>query len=271
MERVPAFHTLPGPCEFYFVRHGESESNRSGRIQGHSDSPLSAEGRRHAEAAGAWFAGRRIDAILTSPLGRASDTARILAERAHGPEPQIEPDLIELDTGEFSGVAIRDLAKSDPELFQRFRMHSWEVVPGAERIPSLERRALAVWDRLLALAQEGKRRFICVSHGGTMQWLIKATTGFPGQVWMPLVEIANCGIFLFQAESTLPGRIGADQHDLSDASAAAASMDSGGVGALGGAGSAPGYIGTTVDPDELPNGAGHYGIWKLMNLVPYEQ
>ena len=231
MLNVPAFHRLPDPCEFYFVRHGESEGNAGGLIQGHTDSPLSALGREHAEAAGAWFAGRQIDAVLTSPLSRAHETAVAISRAAGTGDPAILRGLIELDTGRYSGGQLKELRMADPQLFARFRQHSWEAVPEAERIDSLHRRAQAVWSRLIELADAGHRRIVCVSHGGMIQWLIKATIGSEEQRWMPLFGVSNCGIFLFRAESTVPE----ENRDV------------------------------PVEP-----GTGYYGVWAHVNLVPYQ-
>ncbi len=230
--RVPAFHTLPHECEFYFVRHGESESNAEGRIQGHSDSPLSELGRSHARAAARWLGTREIDAVLSSPLSRASETALVIADGVGVQAVETMSELIELDTGRFSGKRLRDMATEDEELFRRFRVHSWEAVPDAERIESLQRRARSVWDRLLELAHTGHRRIASVTHGGMIQWLIKATVGSEEQRWMPLFETSNCGIFLFTAQSTMP------------------------------------EPGTADEPPEP--GTGYYGNWKLINYVPYE-
>lgn len=230
--RVPAFHTLPHACEFYFVRHGESESNAEGRIQGHSDSPLSELGRSHAQAAARWLEQREIDAVFSSPLSRASETASVIARGAGIGAVETLEELIELDTGRFSGERLRDLATVDEELFRRFRVHSWEAVPDAERIESLQRRAWSVWDRLIERAHAGGRRIVSVTHGGMIQWLIKATVGADEQRWMPLFETSNCGIFLFAAQSTMP------DPDTGD------------------------------DPPDP--GTGYYGNWKLMNFVPYE-
>ncbi len=231
MPPVPAFHALAAACDFYFVRHGESESNAGGRIQGHTDSPLSELGRRHAEAAAEWFADRNIDAVLSSPLSRAYDTATVIARRCGTSPPERVDELIELETGRYTGLDISDLRSVDEELFARFRVHSWEVVPDAERIESLQRRSATVWTRLIELARAGRRRIVSVSHGGTMQWIIKATMGADGQRWMPIVKASNCGIFLFRAEPTLPP-------DLRD-------------------GGPP-----------LP-GTGYYGVWDLVNHLPY--
>jgi broad specificity phosphatase PhoE len=237
--RPPDFRTLPARCDFYFVRHGESESNADGRIQGHSDSPLSALGEEHAEAAGSWFAERKIDALLTSPLSRARQTAAAIARHTGAAEPEIVRELIELDTGIYSGERLGDLESLDPELYRAFRVHSWEAVPEAERIDSLLRRAGVVWSRLLALATAGRRSIVCVSHGGMIQWLIKATLGAFEQRWMPLFKVSNCGIYQFRAEPAL----------RADESASHAA----------------GHDDTTHEP-----GTGYFGTWVEMNRVPYE-
>lgn len=234
MLSVPDFHTLPESTEFYFVRHGESESNKAGRIQGLSDSPLSETGHAHAEAAGRWFEGKKIDAVLASPLSRAMQTATTICSLASLPAPVADEDLVELDTGSYSGFRLNDLHEHDAELFAQFRIHSWEVVPDAERIQSLQERSERVWSRLIALAHDGHRRILCVSHGGMIQWLLKATIGAPTQRWMPLFPASNCGIFLFRAESTMSPP---DREET---------------------------------PEEHVPGTGYYGVWALVNHVPYE-
>ncbi len=71
-----------GAADLYFLRHGESRGNKDGVIQGRNHSHLTENGREQARAAGAWFRGKSIDIILTSPLARAEQTARIIGETA---------------------------------------------------------------------------------------------------------------------------------------------------------------------------------------------
>ncbi|TFH04732.1 MAG: histidine phosphatase family protein [Spirochaetales bacterium] len=198
----PLFNTLPDKTWFYFVRHGESESNRAGRVQGHSNSSLTDDGIRHAEAAGKWFSDKGIDAFYTSPLDRTRETACIIGDQLRGLELKILDDLIELDTGALSGRRVRDLEFEDPELHRMFSVHSWEVIPGAESIPSLYARALRIWESLILRAQAGARKILCVTHGGTLQWILKSTIAGERHAWMPVFPAHNCGIFLFTAEST---------------------------------------------------------------------
>jgi broad specificity phosphatase PhoE len=202
MSTPPAFRTLTSRSNFYFVRHGESEANRREIIQGHNDSPLSRTGRSHARAAGRWLRDKTVEAVFTSPLSRSLQTAQMIAEITGAPQPALLDDLKELDTGIYSGVNLGTVAKEDPEAFKSFRIHSWEAVEGAERKESLMERALRVWERLIQAANGGTREVVCVTHGGMLQWIIKATMVCDEQRWMPIFGIANCGISHFTAEST---------------------------------------------------------------------
>lgn len=235
MLNVPDFHRLPHSTEFYFVRHGESESNAQGRIQGQSDSPLSDAGREHARAAGEWFVDRGIDAVFASPLSRAMETATTIARIAETPSPVEDPELMEIATGTFSDRRRDELHELDAELYREYRIHSWEVVPDAERIESLQQRAASVWGRLVEAAITGKRHILCVSHGGMIQWMLKATIGATTQRWMPIFPASNCGIFLFRAESTLR------ESDRDNPTST-----------------------------HVP-GTGYHGVWALVNKLPYRR
>ncbi len=202
MSTPPAFRTLTSRTHFYFVRHGESEANRLGIIQGHNNSPLSRTGRSHARAAGRWLHDKEVGMVFSSPLSRSLETANVIAEITGAPQPIVLDDLKELDTGIYSGINLDEAAEEDPEAFKSFLIHSWEAVEGAERKESLLDRALGVWGRLIETSNSGERRVVCVTHGGMLQWIIKATMVCEEQRWMPLFGIANCGISHFTAHST---------------------------------------------------------------------
>lgn len=197
---VPGLRSLEHRVRFYFIRHGESESNKAGVIQGHQNSPLSATGCEHAQAAGRWFADKQINRVFSSPLDRGMQTAATIAAACGISEPEPVAELIEIDTGMFSGKSLATLADDHPNEFGQFQLHSWESVPDAEPIESLRRRAFAVWQHLFAAAHDGTEAMVSVTHGGMLQWLIKATVGHGGGAWMPLFAADNCGIFLFVAD-----------------------------------------------------------------------
>jgi broad specificity phosphatase PhoE len=192
------FSPLPAPTHFFIVRHGRSEANARGIIQGRMDFPLDATGRAQAASVGSWLASEGLDRVLSSPLSRAAETARILASARGLSEPELCPELLECDTGIFSGLTWDELEALHPEVHELFRRSSWEGVPGAERAASLYERAMASWTIMRNAASGGFSRIACVTHAGFIQWLVKATYGC--RAWMPLMETSNCGVFELYVE-----------------------------------------------------------------------
>ncbi len=204
----PSFPTLTAATTFYFVRHGESEANLDGRMQGRTESPLTPAGRAQATRTGSFFRGRGITKLLSSPLGRARETAALLRLGGELPEPEIVPDLQELDLGMFSNLRYEELSTLHPREFRAFQAKSWAAVPDAEPNAELRRRAGRVWAHLIELAQSGHTEILSVSHGGFLQWIIKETFGNGSEDWMPMVEAQNCGIFIFEARPVPPAEPG---------------------------------------------------------------
>jgi broad specificity phosphatase PhoE len=204
---MPDLRAFPGTADLYFIRHGQSESNREGVIQGRLPSRLTEEGRGQARVAGGWFAGKALDLILTSPLARASETADIIGAHS-GVTVLAVQELMEIDTGIFSGLTFFQAEERYPEHWRAFQGQSWEAVPGAEGIEELLQRAEQVWSRLALLAAQGKGRILCVTHGGILQWLIRCTLG--GRTWMPLFGAAgNCCVSHLRVVNT---RLAENQH-----------------------------------------------------------
>ncbi|HEU4807784.1 MAG TPA: histidine phosphatase family protein [Homoserinimonas sp.] len=146
----------------YLVRHGETDWNRARRIQGTTDIQLNETGREQARATGRLLARRHWDGIVTSPLSRAAETARIIAEELGLPEPTILDALAERNYGEAEGL-------TGDELLTRF--------PGDTPVAGREPRS-AVADRvmptLVDLAeQDAERSIIVVSHGGVIRTVLK--------------------------------------------------------------------------------------------------
>jgi len=197
------FSQIDKATRFFIVRHGQSEGNARHLFQGRLDMPLDELGRSQALAAGAWLAAQNVDAVFSSPLARAAETARIAAQACGLGEPRMEPGLVEIDTGLFTGLGFAGSREAYPEIFAQFEGLSWEAVPGAEKAAALYARAMAAWKVLRAEAESGKRAIACFSHGGFIQWLVRATFGCAS--WMPLFSTANCGIFELLVEPGSPG------------------------------------------------------------------
>ena len=137
------------------MRHGETEWNRIGRVQGLSDIPLNETGREQARHAGRRLAAEHCDAVATSPLSRAADTAAIVAAEIGLPEPEVVPALVERNYGEAEGL-------TGAEIDARFG----GVVQARE---SREQVVDRVRPALLALAERHPDgRVLVVSHGGVI-------------------------------------------------------------------------------------------------------
>ncbi|HUW39996.1 MAG TPA: histidine phosphatase family protein [Rectinemataceae bacterium] len=197
------FAPLREETRFYLVRHGQSEGNARRIIQGRRDFRLDEAGRAQAAAAGTWLASQKIGAVVTSPLARAAETGRIIAAACGLPRPRLDPTLMEIDTGMFSGISLDEARTRFPEAYAAFEHQSWDGVPDAEKSDSLFERAMSAWDLLRGLALDGERSIACVSHGGFIQWLVRATFG--GRKWMPLLPTSNCGVFELLVTPTMAG------------------------------------------------------------------
>lgn len=137
------------------VRHGETEHNRDGLTLGRADVPLNDRGRAQAVALAASFA-RPPAAIYTSPLVRASDTARAIAA-ATGVAVVTEPDLIEMDVGEMEHLTGTELRERYPE-FLRLWLSGDATdarMPGGETLRDVQTRAWAAIDRFRSEWPEG--------------------------------------------------------------------------------------------------------------------
>ena len=151
----------------YLLRHGETEWNRQRRLQGHRDSPLTARGLAQAAAMGATLrlllGGAGDFRMVSSPLGRARQTARRVAE-ALGRDPDgiaEDPRLMEHGFGVWEGELEADLPGRFPAIWQAREADKWAYeVPGGESYALVAAR-LRGW----LAEQPAGARLIVVSHG----------------------------------------------------------------------------------------------------------
>jgi uncharacterized phosphatase len=159
------------------VRHGESTWNAAGRWQGRADAPLSELGRHQAQLAGAALG--TFDAIVSSPLERARDTALIIAEELGQGPVLIEDRLIERDAGEWSGLTKAEIEVAWPGYLAEQRRP-----PGYEHDePMLERLTAALDD---ISTEFGDATVLVVCHGGVVYCL---------ETWLdaPFERVGNLG------------------------------------------------------------------------------
>ena len=129
------------------ARHGETDWNREGRWQGHSDQPLNATGIAQAEALGRRLAGEKLDAVYASDLRRATETAAHVT-RETGLEAILTPGLREVDVGDLAGLDRAEAGRRYPEWYTQWREGTDDRYPGGERFADLHKRALVAFDRI---------------------------------------------------------------------------------------------------------------------------
>lgn len=160
------------PHRLILVRHGETDWNREGRLQGAQDIPLNALGRiQAAEAAGRLrelapgFA--TLDYVV-SPMHRARETMEILGRELPLPPDtaRVEPRLRELTFGDWEGHTWRELRKSERELAQARERDKWGFVPPAGESYSM------LAERIRPVLQEFTRETVVVSHGGVARAIL---------------------------------------------------------------------------------------------------
>jgi probable phosphoglycerate mutase len=158
------------------VRHGEVLSNRELRYVGSRDEPLADSGVRQAERLATALAPLPVQAVYSSPLSRARETARRIAEARDVPL-RLEPRLREQSFGEWEGMSRAEVMAKDAE-----RLHRWEAdlgtePPGGDSLDSIQMRMLELVDDL---AREHPGQWLAlVSHVGPIKALLCAALGAP--------------------------------------------------------------------------------------------
>lgn len=145
------------------LRHGETEWNRQGRLQGRKNSPLTELGRAQARQQGEILKKingiERFDAVC-SPLGRAQETARI-ALGAVGKLPRLEPRVAEINAGDWEGKTFADICGSAPDFHDKDLMRLFLTAPKGEGFDALRTRCAEFLSDL-------EQPTIVVSHSVTL-------------------------------------------------------------------------------------------------------
>lgn len=160
----------------YCVRHGETLFNAQGRIQGQLDTELSPLGKRQAEAVAAALAREPIDAIYSSPLRRAYETAEAIA-RHHRLPIRTDDRLKEIHAGIFQGLLRAELDERHPQEAQRWHAKDPDFcIPGGESRRALMTRGATA---LRAVRAQEHRAAIIVAHGALLSASLKELLGVP--------------------------------------------------------------------------------------------
>ena len=164
-----------GTTRIILVRHGETDWNATGRIQGHNDTPLNAVGRRQARQVARRLAREPVRALYASDLARAFETATIIGESL-GLTVVTSPQLRERHYGAWEGLTAAEIQDRYPELYAQWRTRSTDFAPPqGETISQLLTRGL-VELQMIARRHTGEM-VVVVIHGGLCYVLISHILG----------------------------------------------------------------------------------------------
>lgn len=184
------------------VRHGETEWNRLRRIQGgNSDTQLNQRGRKQAESLALRLKQEEIQAIYSSPLQRAQDTARAIAGY-HQLPVGVEPSLKEIEVGELEGVSIAEVGKHLSQLLIRHSQgEELPRIPGGESLTEVQQRVWGTIQRLVSSHGDGV--LVVVSHYFSILTAVCSVLNLPlSQIDRLRLNSASISILTFDEQAT---------------------------------------------------------------------
>jgi len=190
----------------YMFRHGETDWNREGRMQGGTDIPLNETGREQALRLREFFRANPVDAFLSSDLRRAHDTAKIAAGEPAAPII-LEPRLRETNLGEAEGLTVEEfLERFGAELLEKWRaldkVHEHVRFPqGESKLEHLTRFLKGLEDFLHSPQARSWSRIGVATHGGSMRRIMHHLQPHFSEPMM----VGNCVTYRF--EYHLPTRV----------------------------------------------------------------
>ncbi len=181
---------------YYFVRHGETEWNAEGRLCGRTDVPLSEVGRRQAQLLAKRLQSLPVEALYSSPLQRALETANIIGV-AIRLDPMPDPRLMELSYGTWEGSTSAECRRTDPENYR-----AWEMDPAAVAPPggeSGEQLVGRVRPFLADLAQKHPTgNVVVVCHRTVCRLLSCYIMGAPLSEYRKRIPMDNAALNIFE-------------------------------------------------------------------------
>ncbi|CAK7340244.1 unnamed protein product [Dovyalis caffra] len=175
-----------GTTEIVLVRHGETNWNAAGRIQGQLESELNEVGQKQAVAIAERLAKELKPTIVySSDLKRARDTADLIAKKCFCPEVIVVPELKERHVGSIQGLFWNEGKEKEPEAYDAFfsPQNDLEIAGGGESFNQLCDRSFAALEKIAS--KHNGERVIVVTHGGVLR-----------AIYMRITEESSCGKLL---------------------------------------------------------------------------
>ena len=182
--------------KIYLIRHGETESNRKGIFRGRLDVLLSRTGREQALDLKRYFENIHIDAVYTSPLQRAVETAQTTFP-SHSP---VKEELLNnLDLGDWSGMDKKIVRERFPQMWESWVNYPETITfPGGERLSDVLQRSRAFFQKIIAVDAES---IAAVSHRSVVKVLIAAAVGVEkNYYWKFHLDNASVSLLHFDHE-----------------------------------------------------------------------
>lgn len=187
----------------YYIRHGETDWNVQGRLQGGRDTRLNTHGRAQAAHCGEILrdlftrAGHDASSLdyVSSPLMRATETMEIArsALALHPYRYRIDPALAEINFGDWEGFTIRELRERDPQRIAQREQDKWHFLPpGGESYEAVSKRIQA-WHATLT------GNTVVTAHGGTARGLL-AALGIAKPAAAPLIDITQGIVYVIEGD-----------------------------------------------------------------------
>lgn len=205
--------------KIYIIRHGQTQYNLLGRLQGRLDIPLNENGLALAHVAGQGLADVHFDAVISSPLTRAMQTAQIVLQenRATDCEIEIEPAIQEINFGVWEGLTCKGEDCEVPkDEFRLFMYDSFHFIPpkGGETVQEVCERTGAFLKKLMAREDLRDANVLISSHGCATRGLLNSVYKDPTDFWhgkvppncsVNVVEVTDGRAFLI-APDVVPGQ-----------------------------------------------------------------
>jgi len=182
----------------YLIRHGATEHNlaQPPRLQGRRlDAPLAPEGRWQAERTAQLLANAQLQAVYTSPLLRARQTAQLIALPHQAPLYEVK-DLVEIDVGQWEGMDWAAIRQLDPQWCELFEADAGQYgYPDGENFQQVQQRAVPVLRQIVA--QHLGQSIAVVSHNVVNRCVLAYVLGIPLAQYRRITQ-DNCGVSLLR-------------------------------------------------------------------------
>lgn len=191
--------------ELLFIRHGQTDWNLESRVMGRQPIPLNAVGQRQAERLADYLRGVKIDAMATSPVKRAMETAEILLRGRPELKLIVDERLSEIEYGKWLGLTFTDLTIQYADIWRDYHQNPETVnIPEGEKLPDVCERTVQTIVELRRQYPQG--RIAIVSHADVIKLAIIKLLGWPMNLFK-CFSMDNGAMLLLRDHPTLGTRV----------------------------------------------------------------